>query len=71
MASSGGCSVPALGSVVKDLAVGDELFISYVDCNLPYSERRRILQNHYEFDCKCGRCQRERKEMARKAKGRR
>lgn len=35
---------------------GEELFISYVDDNLEWEERQRLLKRFYNFDCDCIRC---------------
>lgn len=38
------------------LFAGEELCISYVDDELPYDERHRMLEHFYKFECKCIRC---------------
>ena len=41
---------------LRPVARGEELTISYVDVRLPFQERRRILRDHYQFECRCPRC---------------
>ena len=36
----------------------------------PYAERRKVLRDHYGFDCACGRCAAERKALLAKARHR-
>ena len=60
----------AAPTALGDRAAGDELTISYVDGRLPYAERRKILRDHYGFDCACGRCAAERKALLAKARHR-
>ena len=56
---------------IKEITEGQEVTISYVDNTLPYEERRKTLQTHYGFECKCGRCASEqRAELKRRMKER-
>jgi hypothetical protein len=41
---------------LKDLKIGDELFISYVDECLEKNKRLKILKDQYLFDCNCEKC---------------
>ncbi|KAL9657731.1 hypothetical protein ABK040_016226 [Willaertia magna] len=41
---------------LQNLKEGDELFISYVDENLPYLERKEKLLEQYLFECRCNKC---------------
>ena len=41
---------------IKDIKVGEELFIQYLDINESYNSRQRVLKGGYGFDCKCERC---------------
>ena len=43
-------------TALRDIAVGQELTISYVDAAKPFEERRVILRDHYGFECRCQRC---------------
>ncbi|CAI5719262.1 unnamed protein product [Hyaloperonospora brassicae] len=43
--------------VVKDVAVGQELTVSYVELLQSTQARRRELKESYFFDCQCARCQ--------------
>ena len=52
--SSGAASLLAL----KDIAVGDEITISYIEEEASYRERQAQLKD-YGFKCECERCQRE------------
>ena len=47
----------------------DEICISYVDRNASVLDRRAILSDHYEFECRCKRCLKEQREYL-KAKAR-
>eukprot|EP00448_Togula_jolla_P011967 CAMPEP_0170617296 /NCGR_PEP_ID=MMETSP0224-20130122/26339_1 /TAXON_ID=285029 /ORGANISM="Togula jolla, Strain CCCM 725" /LENGTH=522 /DNA_ID=CAMNT_0010943173 /DNA_START=43 /DNA_END=1608 /DNA_ORIENTATION=- len=38
---------------------GEEVFVAYVDSNMPRSARLQALRNRYWFVCKCARCHRE------------
>ena len=53
----------------KDIAPGEEVCISYVDPNASVLDRRAILLDHYEFECRCARCSKEFREYL-KAKAR-
>ena len=50
-------------------APGEEVCISYVDPNASVLDRRAILLDHYEFECRCARCSKEFREYL-KAKAR-
>ena len=41
---------------LRELAEGEEVTISYVDRSLGYEERRKTLETHYGFECRCNRC---------------
>ena len=41
---------------LRDVAVGDEVTISYIDENRPRSARRDNLASSYHFNCTCSRC---------------
>ncbi|KAK7202317.1 SET domain containing protein [Novymonas esmeraldas] len=45
---------------LRDVAVGEELTISYIDTSLPVAVRQQQLQEHYLFECGCSRCVQER-----------
>ena len=51
----------------RDVALGEELTISYVDASGADDERREELRETYGFECACARCERGGKE-AKKAK---
>lgn len=40
----------------EDVREGEQLSISYIDANKPRDARRKILQEHYNFQCRCSRC---------------
>jgi hypothetical protein len=42
--------------VVRDVAAGEELFISYVDATYPTNDRQLTLRNSYGFRCACPAC---------------
>ena len=47
-------------AALRDVAEGEELFISYLtedDLEKPTSARRALLQSKYNFVCGCGRCE--------------
>jgi hypothetical protein len=44
----------------RDINIGEELSITYIDANLPKSDRLRTLRHAYGFECTCSRCQKER-----------
>lgn len=50
---------------LRDIRQGDEVCISYVDRMAPVTERRAVLRDHYEFECKCARCVKEHREQLR------
>ena len=41
---------------MKDIAAGEELHHSYVDCALPKFQRIEKLREIYGFECSCSRC---------------
>ena len=43
---------------LRDIACGEELFISYIDQTLPRAERRAELLRLYKFACECTLCSR-------------
>ncbi len=46
----------------RDIAPGEELFITYVDPELPLEQRRRSLMEWGFGKCVCERCQKEERE---------
>jgi hypothetical protein len=44
----------------RDIKIGEEISITYIDANLPKSDRLRTLRHAYGFECTCSRCQKER-----------
>lgn len=40
----------------RPIKKGEQLFISYLDRNLPTSQRKSYLEVDFEFDCKCEKC---------------
>ena len=40
----------------RDLKIGEEIFLSFVDVGLDLKDRRRILKEKYRFMCKCEAC---------------
>jgi len=48
---------------LRDIAVGEECCISYMDENRLYEERQWYLYEHYLFDCTCPKCISEGPEM--------
>ena len=58
------CEVFETGSVLsvhaqRDVSLGEELSIAYIDCNQRLRARRQQLQQTYFFHCRCDRCSRE------------
>lgn len=45
---------------VREIKEGDELCISYINENLPFTERQQQLFEHYLFVCQCEKCEKER-----------
>lgn len=43
----------------RDIGVGEEVSICYIDVSLPCAQRRHLLQTSYSFVCACERCRRE------------
>lgn len=41
---------------LRDIEVGEEVAISYIETNRPTKDRRRCLQAEYNFYCRCSRC---------------
>lgn len=41
---------------IRDIAQGQELFLSYVNAGDNGEARRKHLREHYGFDCCCARC---------------
>lgn len=39
-----------------DLISDSQIWVSYIDTTLPYTERQKILQETYNFTCKCPLC---------------
>ncbi len=52
-----------LFTALRDIAVGEELTISYVGRELSYKERHAHLLSGYGFECNCMRCNREKVEQ--------
>ncbi|KAF8622301.1 hypothetical protein AX15_007112 [Amanita polypyramis BW_CC] len=48
---------------IRDVMPGEELCISYIHEADPVPQRRAELKEEWYFDCTCGRCQREFKEL--------
>lgn len=46
--------------IIPDLIIGSQLFISYIDTNLPYQARQAKLWQDYYFKCICDKCEYER-----------
>lgn len=46
-------------SALRDIEEGEQVFISYIDEDLPVDERKAMLRERYFFDCGCERCARE------------
>lgn len=46
---------------IKEIKKGDELCLSYIDENLSFPQRRKILYDNYLFTCNCEKCKREEK----------
>ena len=44
---------------IKDIKIGDEICISYIDESAPRKERQEQLSEHYFFDCICEKCEEE------------
>lgn len=44
---------------LRDVAVGEELCISYINEAMPYSDRQQQLFEHYLFNCSCTKCEQE------------
>jgi hypothetical protein len=46
-------------SLKRDVYPSEELFDSYINCNVSKEERQQQLKKRYGFDCRCSRCQSE------------
>jgi len=44
---------------VRSILAGEELCLSYVPLDGSLEERKRVLQRHFHFDCRCRRCKAE------------
>ena len=56
----------AVVTALRDVAAGEELFISYLgaDGQRPSSERRAILKEKYNFECACSLCETDRETVS-------
>lgn len=43
----------------RDIKAGEELFDSYINCNLYKEERQAKLRKNYGFECGCDNCKHE------------
>nr|KAJ3422984.1 hypothetical protein HK105_005109 [Polyrhizophydium stewartii] len=43
---------------LKDLEPSEELFVSYVDPDMPYEQRKAVIRQQFGFVCKCAKCKR-------------
>ena len=57
-----------LARVVRDVEVGEELCISYVDVTDPVGLRQQRLMEQYSFRCTCSKCERELRQLLRQAR---
>jgi hypothetical protein len=48
---------------VRDIALGEELTVSYIDCTIPHAERTRRLHD-WGFTCSCAACSASAAEIA-------
>jgi len=55
-------------TLLRNVARGEELTISYIDEDKPYSHRQKSLQGSYHFTCVCAKCCSESLEGKRKKK---
>ena len=53
---------------LRDLAPGEEVTVSYIDCSLPTMQRQEILRTQRFFMCRCIRCVRYEEALAVGAK---
>ena len=59
-ADGGGGGAPELEfTALRDIAAGEQLLLSYVDCSLGFAARRERLTAGFGFHCACPRCVRE------------
>ena len=47
---------------ISPILQGEELTISYIDENLPYQERQKLLNKFYSFSCICIKCKHEKEK---------
>ena len=45
--------------ITRAVAEGEEVLISYVDIDQSREQRRKVLQEHYGFECRCEKCKSE------------
>jgi SET domain-containing protein len=48
----------------RDIQAGEELFDSYISCDVPREERQKTLKQRYGFHCACSRCNKEKYETS-------
>ena len=53
---------------VRDIEAGEELFISYIEVELPVEVRQAQLMGTYNFECTCNRCVKELSQSSTKKK---
>ena len=41
---------------LRQIKQGEEILVSYIDANLPYSNRQKELRDRYFFTCRCPKC---------------
>jgi len=41
---------------LEDIDEGQELFISYIDEDAPFDQRKSKLKQFYDFECNCRKC---------------
>jgi hypothetical protein len=57
---AGGGGAPELEfTALRDIAAGEQLLLSYIDCSLGFAARRERLTAGFGFHCACSRCVRE------------
>ena len=60
LGEDGGGGAPELEfTALRDIAAGEQLLLSYIDCSLGFSARRERLTAGFGFHCACPRCVRE------------
>ena len=52
---------------LRDIAEGDAVLISYVDIAQSREQRRKVLLEHYGFDCRCEKCKLEQRSSLKTA----